>query len=110
IELASQRLASEIAEKEDFLRAVGHDLNAPLRNIDGMVTMLLRKHAATLPEEVSHRLQRIKKNVEHEAELINDLLELSRIKTRREQSERIDLDRLLRKLRDVFENDLREQS
>lgn len=110
IELASQRLASEIAEKEDFLRAIGHDLNAPLRNIDGMVTMLLRKHAAALPEEVSHRLQRIKKNVEHEAELINDLLELSRIKTRREQSEPINLDVQLQNLRDVFENDLREQS
>src|SRR5262249_37988571 len=31
LETANQRLSSEIAEKEDFLRAVSHDLNAPLR-------------------------------------------------------------------------------
>ena len=29
----NHRLVAEIAEKEDFLRAVSHDLNAPLRNI-----------------------------------------------------------------------------
>src|SRR5690606_17035998 len=66
IEAASQRLENEIAEKEDFLRAVSHDLNAPLRNIDGMVSMLLRKHSEDVPAEVVNRLERIKKNVEHE--------------------------------------------
>ena len=40
--------AAEIAEKEDFLRAVSHDLNAPLRNIAGMATMLLMKHRETV--------------------------------------------------------------
>jgi HAMP domain-containing protein len=41
LEAANGRLQREIAEKEDFLRAVSHDLNAPLRNISGMATMLL---------------------------------------------------------------------
>lgn len=109
IEAASQRLASEIAEKEDFLRAVSHDLNAPLRNIDGMVTMLLQKHATDLPQEVTQRLERIKKNVEHETSLISELLELSRIKTRREQLEPVKLEELMWELRGLFENDLRER-
>lgn len=109
IEAASQRLASEIAEKEDFLRAVSHDLNAPLRNIDGMVTMLLQKHAPVLPQEVAQRLERIKKNVEHETSLISELLELSRIKTRREQLEPVKLEELMWELRGLFENDLRER-
>jgi signal transduction histidine kinase len=108
IEAASGRLAAEIAEKEDFLRAVSHDLNAPLRNIDGMATMLLQKHSAELPQEVVDRLDRIKKNVEHETSLINELLELSRIKTRREQPEPVNMEELLWQLRGVFENDLRQ--
>ena len=108
IEAASGRLAAEIAEKEDFLRAVSHDLNAPLRNIHGMATMLLQKHAGELPQEVVDRLDRIKRNVEHESSLINDLLELSRIKTRRDQPEPINLEELLWQLRGVFENDLRQ--
>ena len=41
LETAMGRLRSEVAEKEDFLRAVSHDLNAPLRNISGMANMLL---------------------------------------------------------------------
>jgi signal transduction histidine kinase len=108
IEAASRRLASEIAEKEDFLRAISHDLNAPLRNIDGMVTMVLRKHAADLPAEVVSRLERVKKNVEHETSLISELLELSRIKTRRDQPEPVNLEEMMWELRGIFENDLRE--
>lgn len=109
IEAASQRLASEIAEKEDFLRAVSHDLNAPLRNIDGMATMLLQKYAAQMPQDLLDRLERIKKNVEHETSLINDLLELSRIKTRRDTPEPVNVEELMWELRGLFENDLRER-
>jgi signal transduction histidine kinase len=84
LEVANRRLSSEIAEKEDFIRAVSHDLNAPLRNIDGMATMLLLKHKGKLDEDVIHRLERIQKNVQMETDLIGELLELSRIKTRRQ--------------------------
>jgi HAMP domain-containing protein len=59
LETANTRLSSEIAEKEDFLRAISHDLNAPLRNIAGMATMLLTKHKDGLDEDVIHRLERI---------------------------------------------------
>ena len=48
LEAANRRLSSEIAEKEDFLRAVSHDLNAPLRNISGMTSMLLTKHGGPI--------------------------------------------------------------
>ena len=83
LELANRRLSSEMADKDDFLRTVSHDLNAPLRNIGGMAAMLLMKHRSTFDPEVVHRLERIQKNVELESSLIGELLELSRIKTRR---------------------------
>jgi signal transduction histidine kinase len=106
-EAANKRLSAEIAEKEDFLRAVSHDLNAPLRNISGMVTMLLMKKKDSLDEDAVHRLDRIKKNVEVETDLINELLELSRIKTRRQAMEQVNLEEMVWDLRGLFENDLK---
>ena len=107
LETAYGRLRAEVTEKEDFLRAVSHDLNAPLRNIAGMVTMLLMKQREKLGEDVVHRLERIKKNTEVETDLIAELLDLSRIKTRREKMERVDVGTMIWELRGLFENDLK---
>ncbi len=106
LETANRRLSGEIAEKEDFLRAVSHDLNAPLRNIAGMASMLLAKHGATFDADVVHRLDRIQKNVQVETDLIGELLELSRIKTRRGDAERVDVEALVADIGGVFEQDL----
>jgi signal transduction histidine kinase len=107
LEVANRRLSAEISEKEDFIRAVSHDLNAPLRNIDGMATMLLMKHREKFDEDVIHRLERIQKNVQMETDLIGELLELSRIKSRRQKMEGVDLKALVQDLAGIFENDLR---
>ena len=107
LEMANKRLSNEIAEKEDFLRAVSHDLNAPLRNISGMATMLLMKSRDKFDPEIVHRLERIQKNVEAETELIAELLELSRIKTRRQKMEPVDANALVADIGDVLENDLK---
>jgi len=107
LEAANVLLSNEISEKEEFLRAVSHDLGARLRNIDGMATMLLLKHRSALDADVVHRLERIRSNVEIETSLISELLELSRIKTRRQKTELVDLSALIEQLRDVFEDDLR---
>lgn len=106
LEKVNTRLKAEMAEKEDFLRAVSHDLNAPLRNISGMASMLMIKYQATLEKDAVQRLERIQKNVEIECELINEILELSRIKTRREKLEPVDLQQLVKQVADQFENDL----
>ncbi len=107
LETANKRLSTEIAEKEDFLRAVSHDLNAPLRNIAGMAAMLLMKYSSKFDEDVIHRLERIQKNVEAETDLIAELLELSRIKTRRQKMEMVEIGPLISELESIFENDLR---
>src|SRR5690606_37506705 len=102
LEAAASRLQAEIAKKEEFRRAISHDLNAPLRNIGGMVTMLMMKNKE-LSEDVLQRLERIKRNVEVETDLINELLELSRIKTRRQTFEKVDLEAMVWDLRGLFE-------
>ncbi len=106
LEATNRKLNSEMAEKEDFLRAVSHDLNAPLRNISGMAMMLMKKRDA-FDEDVVHRLERIQKNVEVETDLISELLELSRIKTRRQRMEQLDAAALVVDVAGVFEEDFR---
>jgi signal transduction histidine kinase len=106
LETANGCLRQESAEKEDFLRAVSHDLNAPLRNISGMASMLLMKHKGRFDEDIIHRIERIKTNVELETDLISELLELSRIKTRRQKMEAVELAALLDEMRGLFEQDL----
>ena len=107
LESANGRLSSEIAEKEDFLRAVSHDLNAPLRNIGGTVAMLVLKHKAQITPEMQEKFDRIKRNVEIETDLINELLELSRIKTRRATMELVETEAMIWDLRGLFDNDLK---
>ncbi|HVS73386.1 MAG TPA: HAMP domain-containing sensor histidine kinase [Phycisphaerae bacterium] len=102
LESVNRRLTAEMAEKEDFLRAVSHDLNAPLRNISGMADVLMRKYSASLNTDAVQRLERIQKNVDVECELLNELLELSRIKSRREKMEPVDLHDLAQSVAEAF--------
>jgi len=95
LEAANRRLTAEMKDKDDFLRAVTHDLNAPLRNIDGMAKMLLLKHRRDLPEPAKAKLERISANAGHGAELLGDLLEVSKIRTRPIKAQRVDTARLV---------------
>jgi PAS domain S-box-containing protein len=77
------QLESANKEMEAFSYSVSHDLRAPLRGIDGFSQALLRDSTDQLSEESKHYLERILVNTRQMNELINDLLELSRV-TRRE--------------------------
>lgn len=107
LERLNTRLRQEIAEREDFIRAVSHDLNAPLRNISGMATMIMMKYRGVLPEEVVSRMERIEANAQAETSLIADLLELTRIKTRPEKRQVVDMGQLVQQVADSLEFDLK---
>lgn len=106
LEAANQKLEAEIRDKDDFLRAVTHDLGAPVRNISGLAHMLAAKHADALAEDAVRKLDRINANARHQTELIQDLLDLSRIRTRPGKREWFELGELLGQLRDAFWYDL----
>ncbi len=84
-ELASTRaaLVDELerknAELEAFSYSVSHDLRAPLRSIDGFSQALLEDYEATLDSRGQDYLRRVRGAAQRMGELIDDLLELSRV-------------------------------
>lgn len=106
---ANGKLEKLMAEKEDFLRAVSHDLNAPLRNIAGMADLLIRRHGEKLDQDVKEKLQRIVANVEKESDLIKELLELSRIQSKRQVFEEVDVGALLAEVKQTLSHTLDEK-
>jgi light-regulated signal transduction histidine kinase (bacteriophytochrome) len=92
-------------ELEAFTYSVSHDLKAPIRAIQGFSRMLLGEHAAQLDEEGLRLFNVIVTNTQIMANLINDLLALSRLGRHQIRKSSIDLSGLARQ---VFER-LREQ-
>lgn len=66
-------------ELEAFSYSVSHDLRAPLRAIDGFSKILQEENLATADEDTAHLLDGIQKNAKRMAQLIDDLLQFSRI-------------------------------
>jgi light-regulated signal transduction histidine kinase (bacteriophytochrome) len=72
-------LKTALMELDAFSYSVSHDLRAPLRSMDGFSELLLEKHADVLDEEAKGYLERIRSNSQKMAQLIDDLLILSRV-------------------------------
>jgi light-regulated signal transduction histidine kinase (bacteriophytochrome) len=94
IKTSNQQLQAANKELEAFSYSVSHDLRAPLRSIDGFSQALLEDCAATLAPESAAHLQRIRRASQHMAQLIDDLLNLSRISRSELQRVPVDLSAL----------------
>lgn len=93
---STSSLAAANKELEAFSYSTSHDLRAPLRSIDGFSQVLLEDYADTLDAQGQDYLQRIRMATQRMAELIDALLELSRV-TRTELSRtRLDLTAMAR--------------
>ena len=64
---------------ESFTYSVSHDLRAPLRAIDGFSSILMTESAGMLRESEIGLLAKIRKNTQQMGNLIDDLLNFSRI-------------------------------
>jgi len=103
---ANEQLRQQMQDKDQFIRAITHDLNAPVRNIAGMTKMLLMKYENELGEEALSKLKRIAANARTEADLLADLLDLSRIRTQSTKNQAIDLNELLQSIGEGLSYDL----
>ncbi len=79
LEKTITQLLSANKEMEAFTYSVSHDLRAPLRIIDGFGEILLKDYNDAFDEEGKHTLGVIMSNAKHMGQLIDDLLNLSRL-------------------------------
>jgi signal transduction histidine kinase len=78
-------------ELEAFCYSVSHDLRAPLRSIDGFSQALVEDFPHEVPEEARRYLARIRSATQRMAQLIEDLLNLSRVSRGELQRQDIDV-------------------
>jgi PAS domain S-box-containing protein len=81
---------------EAFSYSVSHDLRAPLRGIDGFSQVLLEEYADKLGGLGVEYLQRVRAASHHMAQLIDDLLNLSRVTRSEMRLETVNLSALAR--------------
>ena len=83
----------EVANKEleTFSYSVSHDLRSPLRTMKGYSEILLEDHAESLDSEAQFLLKKIARGGEKMAELINGLLDLSRVQRQEVNRQQVSL-------------------
>jgi two-component system, NtrC family, sensor kinase len=96
-ELAEARaaLVEELEQKnqelESFSYSVAHDLRSPLRSVDGFSQALLEDYADKLDDEGKSYLRHLRESAQQMAQLIDDLLSLSRVTRIEFQRQQVDL-------------------
>jgi signal transduction histidine kinase len=79
VEERTKELATTNKELEAFSYSVSHDLRTPLRSIDGFSQALLEDYSDKLDPSGKDHLQRVRLAAQRMSELIDDMLNLSRV-------------------------------
>jgi signal transduction histidine kinase len=86
------------AELESFCYSVSHDLRAPLRAIDGFSQALIEDFGKDVPADGQRFLARIRASTQRMGQLIEDLLNLSRVSRSALQRRDVDVSELARQV------------
>ncbi|HEX3861010.1 MAG TPA: response regulator [Stellaceae bacterium] len=115
LEAAEARAAREIAETraalveelewknhelEAFSYSVSHDLRAPLRSIDGFSQALLEDYGEALPPQGQDYLRRVCAAAQRMGQLIDDLLQLSRVGRAPMERQKVDMSEIAQSIVD----------
>ncbi|HEV2378162.1 MAG TPA: response regulator [Terriglobia bacterium] len=106
LEKKQKELEAANRELEAFSYSVSHDLRAPLRQINAYSTLFLENYATQLEPEAQEFLQRIKDSAMDMNQMVDDLLNLSRVGRELLGLERTDLNALVESARRDLERDL----
>jgi signal transduction histidine kinase len=69
--------------KSEFISSVSHELRTPLTSIKGFSSLLVAEKFGVLPPEAKDRLIKIDTNVDKLVDMVNTLLDIARIESKR---------------------------
>ncbi len=98
------------AAKDSFLATLSHELRSPLQGAIGWVSLL--RSETLSPEQQAKAIAALDRNVRHQSQLVNDLLDVSRIISGKIRLEvgTVDLGLVLEQVRDELELDAQAKS
>lgn len=79
LQLVNDKLQSADKLKSIFLASMSHELRTPLNSIIGFTGLMLMKVTGDINPAQEDQLGRVKRNAEHLLDLINDVLDISKI-------------------------------
>lgn len=89
-------------ELDQFAHIVSHDLKAPLRGIDNVVTWIEEDHEAELSPKVNDYLQLIKGRIIRGENMIQGLLSYARVGKEKDQQEKVVMESLIEEVLENF--------
>jgi light-regulated signal transduction histidine kinase (bacteriophytochrome) len=102
------RLELVNAELQEFAFIAAHDLQEPLRKIQTFCDIAMKRCAPVLDSSSRGYLDRVVSSAGRMRQLLNDLLEFSRVAARPGPLKKIDLGTIVREAADVFEASVKE--
>jgi len=102
VEQRTSQLASLNKELEAFSYSISHDLRAPLRAIDGFSRELIENPNIQLDHRARGDLKRVRAATQRMAQLIDDLLNFSRLARSEIKREKTDLSTMAKLIIDQF--------
>jgi light-regulated signal transduction histidine kinase (bacteriophytochrome) len=98
VEERTRQLSAANKELEAFSYSVSHDLRAPLEVINGFSYVLQSEYAARMDNAGRECLQQVREATRRMSELIEDMLNLSRVSTSAMERQRVNLSALARSI------------
>ena len=82
---ALQKVEDISKKKSEFISAVSHELRTPLTSIKGYAAILMAGKIGEVPDAVKERLAKINSHSDNLVSLINNLLDIARIESGRQE-------------------------